>query len=389
MLKILLYLALFFKQFYLLPSGTFQLGDILFAAAWAGTVIKNIGEKRKLPMKLRDMPFMMFVILASDINLCYFLVYGDPWFLKSTLYVVYILGVIWVFRQNIEDKIFVARVGFVIKWNIFLQFLIFICGKGRYLFESRYSGTFNDPNQMAFFLFSSYLLMTVVTHIRRKKQTTNLPYFLMVLILVYYSKSAGISLGLAVFLTVYPVLSILKYNKRKAAGIKLAAAGTMLLFLAVGLAWIIISSRWQPSDGYSLGARINEKFVLVQEGGISRMLAERGMDRIWKYPEYLVYGAGEGQVTRFEGLSMYAELHSTPLGIWFCYGTIPFALIVYWTVRNARGTVYPVWAGIYLALMAEAFFLVNYRQPMFWLIFVFGSICTRKGLKEGRRYEAN
>jgi hypothetical protein len=55
-------------------------------------------------------------------------------------------------------------------------------------------------------------------------------------------------------------------------------------------------------------------------------LAERGYDRIWEHPEYLLYGAGEGAPERF---TSYAnEIHSTFATVLHSYGFLGFFLFL-------------------------------------------------------------
>jgi hypothetical protein len=55
-------------------------------------------------------------------------------------------------------------------------------------------------------------------------------------------------------------------------------------------------------------------------------LAERGYDRIWEHPEYLLYGAGEGGPERF---TSYAnEIHSTFATVLHSYGFLGFFLFI-------------------------------------------------------------
>lgn len=388
LLYVLLYLSVFFKQFYFLPSGNLQLGDLFFVAACVTAIGLNFKENHKPLFQTKDKPFYIFVLFVTGINLANYMIYPDKWFLKSTAYFIFISAVVFVYRQCVADNLFVKYFGYVIRFNIILQFAIFMTGRGRYLFEHRYSGTFKDPNQMSFFLFSSFLLLTVITELKKGRQRYNIPILFMVLLLTYYSKSTGITLGIMVFITLYPVLHFLEYRPGKNTGL----AGKQILFFVVCFLVIIVgfgmflwcyNLKVSSYDNYHLGIRILEKLSLIRSGGLASMLSERGMDRIWKYPQYLMYGAGEGGIERFEGLSMYAELHSTLLGLWFCYGLIPFILILYWIFLNTKNVRYPVWAGIYGALLAESFFLVNYRQPQFWLVFLLGSMCTANSSRKG------
>ena len=56
---------------------------------------------------------------------------------------------------------------------------------------------------------------------------------------------------------------------------------------------------------------------------------QRGYDRIWLYPEYLLYGAGEGAEERFgETAGGDIEMHSTFGTVLFSYGIFGFGLFL-------------------------------------------------------------
>ena len=65
---------------------------------------------------------------------------------------------------------------------------------------------------------------------------------------------------------------------------------------------------------------------------------ERGYDRLWNYPQYLVLGAGEGDYKRFvkEGDSG-RELHSSFGSVLFGYGIVGMTLFGIFVVRVVRG----------------------------------------------------
>ena len=70
-------------------------------------------------------------------------------------------GVSAIWRNMAES--FLTGINRVVKVNIGVQLLIYLTGRGRIFREYwgavRYQGTFNDPNQLAFFLFMMILLL--------------------------------------------------------------------------------------------------------------------------------------------------------------------------------------------------------------------------------------
>lgn len=80
-------------------------------------------------------------------------------------------------------------------------------------------------------------------------------------------------------------------------------------------------------------------------------LAGRGYDRIWNHPEYIVLGAGEGAVDRFNTRLKGGELHSTWGTVLFSYGLIGLGLFLNFLRRlwklSGKYFLYTVPAWIY------------------------------------------
>jgi O-Antigen ligase len=68
-------------------------------------------------------------------------------------------------------------------------------------------------------------------------------------------------------------------------------------------------------------------------------IEERGYDRLWEHNEYLLFGAGEGDVQRFRDTpTSPGEVHSSFATVLFSYGIIgmiAFALFLWRVVRGA------------------------------------------------------
>jgi hypothetical protein len=65
---------------------------------------------------------------------------------------------------------------------------------------------------------------------------------------------------------------------------------------------------------------------------------ERGYDRIWKHPEHLLLGAGEGDLERFEpNPKLRHELHSSLGSLLFGYGLVGFIIFVSFVFALIRG----------------------------------------------------
>ena len=70
--------------------------------------------------------------------------------------------------------------------------------------------------------------------------------------------------------------------------------------------------------------------------------------------------------------------------VMFFFGLIPTSCLLVWLGRKLRRIDAAMTCAV-IGLLAESFFLVNYRQPMFWMILVYGSVIREKE-SEGRLF---
>jgi hypothetical protein len=378
----------FLKQFYLFPSGSVGVGDICLILAGVLTFlgIGKGGGHRILHKE--DFFWYLFVLLVIGINSVYFIRTGNPEFIKYTLYWLYCTGAVWVFRW-LMDETFLKHVCMVCRINLLLQLIVLFTGHGRLWHASwgaeRFMGTFNDPNQFAFFIFTMILFLYLDYTLHPRK--TFWLFFAVYLLLLTRAKSTGMLLGTGVFCLANAAVAITLYWKRKK---KLWAAGLTFVMIAVilGMGLYLI---WPPADfniaqtDYSLIARIQQKIWMFSKGNLADFLYDRKLERIVLYPRYLLYGAGEGVFERFP-IGDFAnrispevfdgdhaiEIHSSFLSVLFCYGITALILLLIWLIGNCRKM--NAWQlTAVLALVVESFTLMNCRQPFFWFIFIFVS----------------
>lgn len=263
-------------------------------------------------------------------------------------------------------------------FNLILQTVFLVTGLGRYRFEHRYVGTFNDPNQLAFFTMASMMLVQLIEDSIKKESRLVLLPVVPGILLVLWSKSVGITLGLIVWLCWSAICVVRRWRKENKA-----AGKNRVLFYGFGAVSVVIVLSVMVlfgyySDNYNLIIRIGEKLSRLAEGGVLSLCRERGIDRLWLYPGYLLCGAGEGAYDRFGQSELVGiEIHSSILGLWFCYGIVPLMLLISWVKDKTKAIPFET-IGMYLALLAESMFLVNYRQPFFWMILVLADGLRKK-----------
>jgi hypothetical protein len=94
-------------------------------------------------------------------------------------------------------------------------------------------------------------------------------------------------------------------------------------------------------------------------------LLARGYMRVVQYPQYLLYGAGQGKDERFGEVGGYAyEIHSSSVAVLFYYGVLGFMLfaVFLWKLFSIKKNL------LFLTpLLVYGLFTYGLRSPYFWL----------------------
>ena len=398
----LFYIAVFLKPFYLFPSGSVGVADLFFAAACV-TACYGMWKSRGKLFYREDIPWAIFLIFAAIINGIYLLRTSNREFPLHTMYWIYSACLIWAFRILYSER-FMDGLCWICRINIVFQLLVLFSGHGRYFHESwggaRFMGTFNDPNQFAFFIFT--MILVLFMEYRRnaaytlKAKAAFWGMFLVGVFLIGKAKSTGMFVGLLVFFAVLIgqfFLDKCRYSQRKMLW-WIGGAG-LVAVLAVGLYLIWPGANFDVSQtDYTILSRIQQKIWKLANGNIYDLLYDRSAERLILKPQYLLYGAGEGFFERFipyDGFEQLLspgvfdvfhvnEIHSSFFDVWFSYGLIPTTFLVYWIGRNVIRCDRTQRAAV-LALLAESFTLMNCRQPFFWFIIVMAGMSGKKNRK--------
>lgn len=374
-------LFIFLKQFYLFPSGGMEAADVCLFASFFMLLCDCMRRRpeRLLQLKTESL-FYVFLASVLMINAYYGIRLGRGEFFKYTCFWIFNACAIWSFCYLTEygGKAFLTGINRVVKVNIGVQLLIYLSGHGRIFREYwgavRYQGTFNDPNQLAFFLFMMILLLYLY---RCRFGDRSFPvFYVLVLPVIAASKSTGILLGFFVFTILAVLYELYQIGCKKGVSVKVWILGICMGVLIFGLfLWWI----WPAADfdvktvDYNMLTRIQEKIWKVAHGGLLGLFLDRGMEKLVLYPQYLLYGAGEGGFDRFTLASQVNEIHCCLFSVMFCYGLIPTSCLLVWLGRKLRRIDAAMTCAV-IGLLAESFFLVNYRQPMFWMILLYGSV---------------
>lgn len=361
------------KPFYLFPSGGLQLSDLFFILSFfCYTIVIKRGEK--IEIDRTDKWLLYFVYFVVAINVIYAVIYGESGFIKSALYYVYNFLIVVIFRIYASDVSFLWNVEKVCKANLLIQLLIYLADLGRDYSADRYMGTFNDPNQMAFFIFMSLITAAIITKIRHFR--LNVLYHIIAIALIFLTSSTGMLLAVTVFYFVQIVATVMKVILRRHS-VNFILATTLFLIIATLFSEKIDNALVAFADSPIIN-RVEEKLSKQETDAYGPSnFEDRGIDKLLIYPEKLLYGAGEGLHYRFEKDSSVNEIHSTLFSILFYYGVIPTLLFLFWSMKNIH-TLSIVNIAAVLALAVESVTLLNQRQPLFWMFFVLLDILYHK-----------
>lgn len=206
---------------------------------------------------------------------------------------------------------------------------------------------FNSPNQLGYYALLSACLFALA------------------------QRPLGISrLKAAIGMSSCAYLALLSASRSSVAGILI-----LLLVLLFSNPRTIIIASLAVVGLVSLGGPVAnaiehaEKRVTEDRDPKTSFAEERGYDRIWRNPEYLVTGAGEGAYERFVFRPGAArrELHSSFGSLFFGYGVIGLGLFTVFGLRVLRGA--PM--RMSLMLVPALIYTIAHqglRFTMFWVV---------------------
>lgn len=227
-------------------------------------------------------------------------------------------------------------------------------GAGRSLAAVRSMSTFNDPNQMANWLICCVCVLASTGRVLYNSWWPGLLGLAVAAVGVVFSASRSGSLGLLALTT--GLLSAVAYQELRSAVSEMRVRLTKVLaigMVASGLlvvVWLARSVVMTAVAG-TLGQRVSyliSRFGEIVRGSGYAFWSARGYDRLLLFPEYLVFGAGEGAVERFAGRVWFlGEIHSSWVGVLFCYGFVGAALFAMF-VASAVARIRDRWSRVLL-----------------------------------------
>lgn len=361
------------KPFYLWSSGLPQISDFVLLLSFV--IMLFSVHRDKLRQTIVDNKFFfLFLFFVVVINLLYSVYYTNSDFLLHTIYYIFdALGIIIfsITMKQMEDSRRILSNSF--KISLLVQLALYLLDLGRYYGAVRYMGTFNDPNQFAYYVFLSFSFIYLFS--LKNKDKSSWIFLIISLFLIFQSMSTGMLVGMIVFVIIYLIALVKKALKT----VKGRFVLMMSCYSLIAVSIVVGGFLWAGGNGVlnvsntPLLSRIEEKIDRAQGNSDVSLWQERGYDRMIFYPQYNLFGAGEGMYSRFELAYHQGELHATLPSILFSYGLMPLVFILIWIFNKIKGTKLEVLC-VYLALLIESFTLINSRQVLFWVIFLLPQI---------------
>ena len=326
----------------------------------------------KLPtwLKFKLKPYATLVFWIFCINLAHgFLLSAPGMLVRSAFYIfglLFCIGIAILYslykaisffelmQQFLAIASFTALILFILTWNLDLF---------------RHTGSFNNPNQAAYFGILITCLSIISAWAINRWGVLFISSIVSSSLLVTLTYSGGALAAQLLALTGLPVIILTSSQA------KLRVKYSLLIFiLAIYISVPLVLSSNSPKVNTVLNnwdrrsARLERKAEDIVDG--------RGYNRILNFPGYLILGAGEGESWRFTNeIGGPGEIHSTFANILFSYGFIGLFLWCRFIFRSMKGA--PL--GIWIVVSAPLVYGITHqgaRQPLFWLVFVLVAIAV-------------
>ncbi|MHA7943521.1 O-antigen ligase family protein [Formosa sp. 3Alg 14/1] len=329
--------------FYVMPSGTPQMADIL------GVLLVAIHIKEIVISATKNDFFrylIYFTFYTLFVGIFWFAYLGDPELIQSPINYLYCFFFMSSIFSYFKDPQFIKITMYAILISLSLQMALwpFIPYQG-----ARVQLFFNNPNQLALWALCLLIFSSALSLVHNKKTIIFPIIYLLSSFAIFLSASRSALVGCFVFWIVFFFKS-----KRNFISISLI----LLLLIMFVVTTEAINFEDSPLINYAINRLSGENI------SSDSSLGGRGYDRILDFPQYLVLGAGEGGVEyRFDSP---IELHNTFLTMLFSYGLLGFFFFLRSFYAIASGaTKYILILLLILSMHLNAH--MSFRVPLLWM----------------------
>lgn len=357
-LILLLYgLYLVLKPFYFWSSGVPQVSDFIMVLMIS--LFISIKHNYKIILKNTNLMMIMlvFTFFSIGVNLVWSILLSSTDMIAPSIYLFYnclIFIIISIMTQLYRSEMIKATYYFAVI-SITTQFCLFIIQGG--FSGVRNTTAFNNPNQLGYYsLLVASIIIFCSNRLNFFTKTTLISLFLG-LILAFSSLSKAAILSYIGVLLTYIVSKLIsrKYTKKI----------LLIIFTIVGI-YFFIDLTTNFFEENQLFRAVEVRIENIGQDSDDNIQG-RGYDRIADYPEYWLFGAGEGEYQRFPGPLQGNELHSTLGNIQISYGLIgliSFLLVIYYALKpNHYRFLYIIFFLLLYGLTHNGL-----RNSLFWIL---------------------
>ena len=378
--QILLFMACIFWPVYLFPSGGFQI-FVIFLLCFCGFVaIRKASISRVLrESHLLSRAMLVFLAYSFIVNGYHAISFGTIRPIIYSLYYCFAFVVAICISSAITDRSkILAAAYYGITASVIVQLAVALV----IIDDSctRITLFFNNPNQLGFY---TVLCMGFLTFLYPSTRQ-NLWLFLIAALANLWLAVFTLSLAAVVCIALMLVLQMVFGHKSVRKGLFLTVLAALPIFL-MSQDFLVQKSecnRFEMRRIVSGQNSVTIKHAAIQGkkikkikiepgvlGKIKTQLNYRGYDRMWNFPEFLVFGAGEGIKNRnFQGDgSRDKELHSAPATLFFSYGIFGLGFFIYIVsiIILKRGLAVLI---LLIPLALYSMFHNTLRQPFLWML---------------------
>lgn len=317
------------KPFYFWSSGLPQISDCVLLLTMVFYIIKDrFGIRFYIQSKMFIYTSLGFVLYVLFINILWSLILNGNliFFITSAFYIFNFLAslmVVMLYHEYHDD--FFEYIYASILISNFIQLAIYLVSGG---FDGRRAlAFFNNPNQLGYYNLLVLGFLIVISQRIQFRTWWFIGSVIASLILCFssLSKAAIIAYSGMLTLFLFTKMKTKIFDKR-------IAIYLMIIILILTMAYyfnreIITSNQLYKSV-------VNRILSIGSDNDDN--LSARGYDRFTNYPQYLAFGAGEGQFLR---LGYTVEFHSTLGNILISYGIIGLFLYlasIVFSIKNNR-----------------------------------------------------
>lgn len=289
------FVSVLISPIYVLPSGLPQPADALAALLMPGVfLLYGLWWPRPVRKPLALLALFVYWVLFVNTGWAFYTLEKDL-LLSSAYYVFNFLVVLlcMTLYSRLGDRFLRTTMAATILSVFMVVALSFVLKGG----AERQTVTFNNPNQLGYFA----LLSASIVYLGARLLPTNRTIVAAALACCAYLAAISLSKAAMIALALFFVLISIRYPKYA------------VIISVIALALYAVDFHESP-----LAAKVTHRLSTIGADHDDN-IAGRAYDRILKYPQYIVLGAGEGAYDRFEGS---IEIHSSLGTVVFSYGLV-------------------------------------------------------------------